>query len=78
MRTALEALKNVMRKFNIQSSGTCVYNVGTLREQKATTFTLPLEARIVNSEWDNLSEKALIKVLQTRFNDHLISIFEDK
>lgn len=78
VRFALEALNDVSKKFGIKRMRSVVYNLNTLREQKASIFVLTLEAPIINSEWDNLSEKALIKLLRLRFEAHLSEIFNER
>jgi len=68
---ALEALEDVKKKLEMKKVRDDTYNLGTLTEVKASVFAITLEVDVVNSEWDNLSEDYLIKLLHVRFRDEL-------
>lgn len=77
IRSAIEALKDIGKKLKMKRVRSDTCNLGTLREVKASVFSIELEAIVVNSEWDSLSEEALIKILKARFQSNLDFRFDE-
>ena len=76
-QSASKILSIVTKKTGIYRGANKLYNENTLRERKASTHKLTLEASVMNSEWDNLTPKALMKLLHLRFRSNLEVIFGD-
>ncbi len=74
-QSASKMLKEVTKATGIRRIPDRIYNENTLRERKASVYTVTLEAPVMNSEWDSLTPKALREMLHGRFLSHLETIF---